>query len=400
MLNAIITFVKVDRQNRRQFFKKASTAGAVVGAVSSSWWSALATTSGMSAVSFLSSCASVDDYLFTDPPGLEDYVLIVGGGICGLYAGYQLKKRKIPYRIFEASSRLGGQILADGKIEYGGFEFSNEDTTLLKLCKELNIETEKLDKKNWTFKQGSEIFLNQLVGSVIGLLPDRQIRLKHKLVGIDLDKKQIRLNFLNEKKQSKSYTTHKAVIAMPVQNLLNVQGLVHPDLEFKVSAEKVIRVVIPIAKIQSVKPLPKGLAVLAKGQKLVREADGFAYEVRQHKASLYITFWNKGAQPQNFPSRVEDLEKFIAQEILGENYIEGKAKLLLQPENIYDWSSHPTIRISTLNQASGDKSFQILEHMPTSTEANLLIASDGLIKPMHRVENLIRTIDMQIDRFM
>ena len=379
-------FVKVDRQNRRDFIKLTSGLSA-----------------GLSTLSLLSSCASVDDYLFTDPPSLEDHVLIVGGGISGLYAGYQLKKRKVPYRIFEASNRLGGQILADGKIEYGAFEFSNEDTSLLKLCKELNIETEKLDQKNWTFKQGSEIFLSQLVGSVVGLLPDRQIRLRHRLLGMDVSKKQIRLTFLNEKNQSKSYTTHKAVIALPVQNLMNLENFVRSDLELGLTNEKVIRVVLPAIKswVKPLsKPLVKSLALLEKKQKITREAQGLSYELLQNKGQLYITLWSKGAVPEQFPQSLESLENFIAQEVLGQSTIEAKNKIVLKPENVYDWSTHPTIRISSMNQSIADKSWPLSEYMSAGTQRPVLIASDGLVRPVHRVESLLRIIDAQIDHFI
>ncbi len=387
-------FVKENRQNRREFLKLTSGFS-------------LAVPASLSALSLLSSCASIDDYLFTDPPGLEDYVLIVGGGVSGLYAGYQLKKRKIPYRIFEASGRLGGQILASNKIEYGAFEFSNEDTTLLKLCKELNIETEKLGKKNWTFKHGSEIFLNQLTGSVIGLLPDRQIRLRHRLLGMEFNKKQIRMSFINEKNQAKSYTTHKAVVALPVQNLMGLQNFVRPDFEFRIADEIVIRVVVP-----ALKPLPKSLAVLGKGQKLVRESRGYAYELLQHKGQLYVTLWNKGAEPSQFPQSLESLESFIAQEVLGQAQqslrsqpqsqpqIDVKNKIILSPENVYDWSKHPTIRLSSLNQGVEEKPFSLSEYTRADALSNLLVVSDGLTKPMHRVETLLRIIDAQIDRFM
>ncbi len=92
-------------QNRRHFIKSFSLLSSVV------------------TFSTLSGCSTIDEHLITDPSDLGDTVIIVGGGISGLYAAYQLRKRKIPYRIFEASRRLGGQIFSDQGYEYGAFEF-------------------------------------------------------------------------------------------------------------------------------------------------------------------------------------------------------------------------------------------------------------------------------------
>jgi monoamine oxidase len=38
-------------------------------------------------------------------------VIIVGGGLAGLYAAYLLEQKRVPYLLLEASSRLGGRIL-------------------------------------------------------------------------------------------------------------------------------------------------------------------------------------------------------------------------------------------------------------------------------------------------
>lgn len=38
-------------------------------------------------------------------------VIIIGGGLAGLYATYLLEQQQIPYLLLEAQSRLGGRIL-------------------------------------------------------------------------------------------------------------------------------------------------------------------------------------------------------------------------------------------------------------------------------------------------
>lgn len=49
-------------------------------------------------------------------------VIIVGGGLAGLYAAYRLEQQSIPYLLLEAQSRLGGRILgAQNKQNSGNF---------------------------------------------------------------------------------------------------------------------------------------------------------------------------------------------------------------------------------------------------------------------------------------
>jgi monoamine oxidase len=112
-------------QNRRQFIQKISIVSG-----SSLCLAALSTST------LLQSCTTIDEYLITDPNDLKEHVVIVGGGITGLYAAYQLKKRKIPYKIFESSHRLGGKFLSNQNYEYGAFEFLSSDKNMQDLAKE------------------------------------------------------------------------------------------------------------------------------------------------------------------------------------------------------------------------------------------------------------------------
>ena len=116
--------------NRREFLK-ASAYGA----------SALA----------LSSCSSVDRFFMGDKRDLRNEVVILGGGAAGLVAAYELKKRKIPFRLFEASSRLGGRVQsvnvfpAGGPVaELGAEFFDNTHTHVLALAKELNLPVREI----------------------------------------------------------------------------------------------------------------------------------------------------------------------------------------------------------------------------------------------------------------
>ena len=73
-------------------------------------------------------------------------VAIIGGGIAGLHAAYQLKKAGVVASLYEASTRLGGRILtrtgdvANGLISEHGGEFINSDhEDMLTLVNEFNL---------------------------------------------------------------------------------------------------------------------------------------------------------------------------------------------------------------------------------------------------------------------
>ena len=76
-------------------------------------------------------------------------VIIIGGGLSGLYAGYLLKARNIAFKILEADNRPGGRILSMShsddpdnrhRLDLGPTWFWPHQAELLALLKSLNIE--------------------------------------------------------------------------------------------------------------------------------------------------------------------------------------------------------------------------------------------------------------------
>lgn len=99
----------------------------------------------------LSSCVSLDRYFMGDLRDLKNEVVILGAGAAGLAAAYELKKKKIPFRIFEASSRIGGRVHTvsvfpqPGPIaELGAEFFEGSHTQVLRLAKELNLPVSEI----------------------------------------------------------------------------------------------------------------------------------------------------------------------------------------------------------------------------------------------------------------
>lgn len=99
----------------------------------------------------LGGCSSLDRFFIGDKRDLRNEVVILGAGAAGLAAAFELKKRKIPFRIFEASSRVGGRVQSvsvfpeGGPVaELGAEFFKNSHSDVFGLAKELNLPVSEL----------------------------------------------------------------------------------------------------------------------------------------------------------------------------------------------------------------------------------------------------------------
>lgn len=107
---------------------------------------------GLAALGAASSCSSLDSFFKLDQPTSESEVIIVGGGSAGLAAAHQLKKLKIPYRLFEASSRLGGRVYTTestfregAHVELGADLFELRHQVVFDLLKEYKLESDEVE---------------------------------------------------------------------------------------------------------------------------------------------------------------------------------------------------------------------------------------------------------------
>lgn len=96
----------------------------------------------------LTSCASLDSFFAADKKDYDKEVLIIGGGAAGLMAAHTLKKNKVPFRLFEASSRPGGRVYtlenADGsQLDMGAEFFESHHLLVFELLKEFQIDWEE-----------------------------------------------------------------------------------------------------------------------------------------------------------------------------------------------------------------------------------------------------------------
>ncbi len=270
------------RTNRREFLTTAL-------------WGA----AGLSLLPLLPSCSTLDEYLIEDQFDFDNEVVIIGGGIAGLYAAYELKKNRIPFKIFEASSRLGGKIQTIDKTEWGAFEFSKKDTALNTLAKELNLEKTDLDSKTWTFKKGASALVDQLSDIVQGLIPEKQIRLQHRLVSVRKIGSRYQLTFQTGDRE-RMFFARKVILALPQNVILKIRHLdevkdVKPILDQLAQARNWTNIRVVVSTNQINANFKKGLRInedlMAQAfYKLSPPQQTAQFFVRQKQDQVIFTF--------------------------------------------------------------------------------------------------------------
>jgi monoamine oxidase len=117
---------------------------------------------GTSLSPLLTSCTALDRLFMGQSGDNSDRVVVLGAGMAGLRAAYELRKKGVPYRIFEGSNRVGGRAWtlesltpASQSGEIGCEWFSGDQTVFWDLAKELKLEI--VEVKN----QRDRLFLNR-----------------------------------------------------------------------------------------------------------------------------------------------------------------------------------------------------------------------------------------------
>lgn len=201
-------------------------------------------------------CSTLDEYLIEDEFDFNHEVVIVGGGLSGLYAAYELKKLKIPFRLFEAGSRCGGKIQSVQAAEWGGYEFSKNDKVLIKLKKELDLEAVNLNESSWRFKKGASVLTEQIFDVIEGLIPEKQVRRGYALKAVSRVGRKYQLRFDVQDKQ-KVFFARNVLLALPKNRLLALESIDNVnELKNMVSYLRTIkdrvtlRMVLPIAEVR------------------------------------------------------------------------------------------------------------------------------------------------------
>jgi hypothetical protein len=341
-------------QNRRHFIKNLSVLVDGFNLVYPRW----------SVSTALQGCSTIDEQLITDPSDLGDTVIIIGGGIspeCMLLTSSENEKFHFEYlkpQVDWAENSFRS------RFEYGAFEFSNSDSYLLALAKDLNLKIEKIDAKNWIFKNGTVDLLTQLTDRIGGVLPRQQIRLKNKLIHLQQVGSRFRVTFATDS-SDKSYLSSKLLLALPAANLIDLKGYNDPQVEMQFQTWRYTRVVIPASKLN------------IKNKSGAK--DNIQYSVKLFKNLVYIDLQGVDSS-EKYPLQIEKIGAWISENILAV----PKSSLTLQPENIYIW--------------------KVMIHADTGAELrsiplvkNRLVISDGLVAPLNRVESLLTSVHQHMD---
>lgn len=103
----------------------------------------------------LSGCSTLDKWIIGDADDGPIDVLIVGAGVAGLTAAYQLRKQQIPFRLFEASPRIGGRVLtirnmnvSSQNSDLGAENMESFHESILNLCRELKLPLNEFSLSN------------------------------------------------------------------------------------------------------------------------------------------------------------------------------------------------------------------------------------------------------------
>lgn len=230
--------MNIHQKSRRQFLKTSLTGIA-----------------GLSTLGLLSSCASFDDYLFDDKNVLDDEVVIIGGGISGLYVAQLLRAKLIEFRLYEASPSLGGRIRsAEGK-DYGANLLSNNDKLASQLIADLKLTKTYIDKENYFVSEGMQLMVSKLTDKIIGLLPYRNFRLRWELIEIQKMTDEYELTFQNEQGQKK-VRCRRIILTLPPSQWGRIKGLMElPEMQFakdsfnQLKVENAIRLILPTSSM-------------------------------------------------------------------------------------------------------------------------------------------------------
>jgi monoamine oxidase len=167
-------------------------------------------------------------------------ILIIGGGISGIYLGYLLKKEGFSIKILEANDRIGGRIYTknvhDTKIELGATWLWSYNTALLQLCKDLEISVFEqnmqgkalFEAKSSNAPQRFELPKNQeisyrIVGGTASVLhklahhfSDNELELNQKVLKITENQKSIQVITNNS-----AFNADLVISTIPPQLLVN-----------------------------------------------------------------------------------------------------------------------------------------------------------------------------------
>lgn len=339
---------------------------------------------GIYALAQLPGCSSFDEYLFEDRSDFQNEVMIVGGGIAGLYLAHKLRSTKTGFRLFEGAAVFGGRIRSNESGDYGASLLAAKDTLANQLIQDLNLETRALDREYIYLPAGMQSLTDALLDRVIGLIPYRNFRLRWKLVAIDRLSNGFQLIFEHPGGQKKFFC-RKVALAIPPSQWRGIRGLLElPEMQWAENWLEAMKIENTIKLILPASAAPAGARALTT---VAQDAFNFRQIVKK----------NAGGQAANLEIDVD----YLLNSPQSIDYIYGLLRRKLQinfpfqklsPEQYYDWQQVKLI---------GGSHFRNFLAVPESVNPHFQIVGDfTAVKSIYRIEGALESAQRAADALL
>lgn|GEM_PF-6354459 len=341
-------------------------------------------TTGLASYALLSSCSSFDNYFFDDRYSLDDEVIIIGGGISGLFLAYKLRNKKTNFRLFEASNYFGGRIKSQDGMDYGASCLAYKDKIAQQLIKDLSLQTKTLDSNFVYLPEGMQALTDILVERTQGLIPYSSFRLRWKLIEVQKYKSGFDLIFQHPAGQ-KRFNCKKIALAIPPTQWKSVKGLLAlPEMAWanqwleSLEVENTVKLVLPISSLDS--PVNDRLVTASKlSSSPYLNVHHESFNIRQilKKNKSRTTLEIDIKYPSGAHVSAETLYAVVKKQ-MHINYTFSK----LPAEQYFDWNQVDYIKGS---------SFKNQMAVPTYTNPHFQILGDFMgTKPKYNIESALQ----------
>lgn len=346
----------------------------------------------LSSISALTACSTFNEYVFEDQFDLKDQVLIVGGGVGGLYLAYKLRQSRTEYRLLEGSAQFGGRIRSYQGLDYGASLFNHSDARVQQLVKEFNLVSNPISKDQFYLAGGAETLIQAMQNRISGLMPYRSLRLKWKLVGIHKSKSIYEAIFETPNGR-RTIECRKVALTLPPSQWASVEGLLNlPEMLW---ARDWLKTLAPVnvTKVQWTTPnanVVNGL-INKKNKNTVIEKDVLAMTAKNLKNNaLGVEFEYFQTQQMTEDLKIADrpsveIEKLI--EFINLKSRIGISAKRLTADAFFDWSS-----VQLIQSAYFKNSVPVPENSKKSSTFQIFGDYSASVKP-HSVEGALLEAD-------
>ena len=383
-----------NRMNRRIFLTQGSQAAGLLTGLFTGLFSGRRLFNSLGATTlassfFLDGCSTVDEYLLEEKFNLDDQVLIVGGGLAGLYLAYQLRLKHMDFRLFEGSNRFGGRIRSDQGLDFGAGSFAKNNNLMNKLVKDFNLSTLPLNSKYEYFPAGTETLIQSLVQRISGLMPYRHLRLQTQLIAIKKNNQKYECVF-ETPRGTRTYSAKKVVLAIPPNQWSKVSGLL--ELEemqaakswlASIKTENIVKVSYMVSSSTSARSASHMLTS-KEGFKTSTDEFNFRQLIKKNKSQT----WVESEFKMKTVEALQDIDT-LAEWLKYKTPHPPSSVKGLQSENFMDWSQVSLIQAGAFDNAV---SWPVINQLSFSMQFHI-VGDFATLKNMGTMEGCLNSVE-------